>query len=88
MQSMPQPHTRRLSLYLNICNTVFGTIGLVSAIFFGNITIVQANTANKQAEFSNKIAFTSMQLGWIQTCMQLVSIVSLFSVLLPCYVEK
>ena len=65
---------RQLSLRLSLCNTVLGTVGFISALCFGVIAIVQADTANKQAKVANKIAGKSLLLSWVQTCAQVVDI--------------
>jgi hypothetical protein len=64
----------RLSLYLSLCNTALGMVGFVSAICFGVMTIVQADTANKEARVANKIARESLLLSWVQTCAQVMDI--------------
>jgi hypothetical protein len=69
-----EPRQRRLSLHLNVCNSVLGGIGLVSALCFGVVTVVQADTANKEARIANKIAGKSLLLGWVQTCAQIMNI--------------
>ena len=69
-----EPRQRRLSLYLNLCNSVLGGIGLISALCFGVVTIVQAETANKEAKISNKIAEKSLLLAWVQTCAQIMDV--------------
>jgi hypothetical protein len=51
--------TWKLSLHITICNAVLGVAGFVSAISFGVISIVQSNTANREAKIANKIAYKS-----------------------------
>lgn len=64
----------RLSLHLSICNTVLATVGFASALCFGVITIVQSDTANKEAKIANKIAWKSFLLSCVQTCSQVVDV--------------
>jgi hypothetical protein len=69
-----EPRQRRLSLHLNVYNSVLGGIGLVSALCFGAVTVVQADTANREARIANKIARKSLLLSWVQTCAQVVDV--------------
>ena len=66
--SQRQPH--RLEVSLSLCNTILGGIGLISALSFGVVTIVQANIANKEAKLANEIAHRAFQLSMYQTCVQ------------------
>jgi hypothetical protein len=70
VESQPRP----LSLRLNLYNSILGGIGLVSALCFGVVTIVEANTANKEAKTANRIAGKSLFLSWVQTCAQIVDV--------------
>jgi len=63
-----------LSPHITICNAVLGVVGFVSAISFGVITIVQSNTANREAKIANDIAYESLLLSWVQTCAQVVDV--------------
>jgi hypothetical protein len=75
LQTQPR---RRVSFLLSVCNTVLAALGLTSAICFGIITIIQSNTANKQAKLANLIAYNSFVMSGIQTCSQsLISAVCL-----------
>jgi hypothetical protein len=69
-----EPQLRRLSFRLNVYNSILGGIGLVSALWFGVVTVVQADTANKEARIANKIAGKSLFLSWVQTCAQVVDV--------------
>lgn len=69
-----EPQLRRLSFRLNVYNSILGGIGLVSALCFGVVTVVQADTANKEARIANKIAGKSLFLSWVQTCAQVVDV--------------
>lgn len=69
-----EPQSRQLSLRLNVYNSVLGGIGLVSALCFGVVTVVQADTANKEARIANRIAGKSLFLSWVQTCAQVVDV--------------
>ncbi|KAH8773867.1 hypothetical protein F5882DRAFT_381184 [Hyaloscypha sp. PMI_1271] len=64
----------RVSHRLGLCNTILGAIGLVSALSFGIVTIVQADTANKEVKIANKISKKSLMLSWVQTCAQVMDI--------------
>lgn len=57
-----------------MCNSVLGGIGLVSALCFGVVTVIQADTANKEAKIANRIAGKSLFLSWVQTCAQVVDV--------------
>jgi hypothetical protein len=61
---------RRLSIPFNLCNAIFGIVGLILATCFGVVTIVQTNTANREARLANQIAWNSMILSGFQTCIQ------------------
>ncbi|KAH8790616.1 hypothetical protein BGZ57DRAFT_875961 [Hyaloscypha finlandica] len=61
---------RRLSIPFNLCNAIFGIVGLILATCFGVVTIVQTNTANREARLANQIAWNSMILSGLQTCIQ------------------
>ena len=69
-----EPQSRQLSLRLNVYNSILGGIGLVSALCFGVVTVVQADTANKEARIANRIAGKSLFLSWVQTCAQVVDV--------------
>jgi hypothetical protein len=64
-EEVVEPQPRPLSLRLNVYNSILGGIGLVSALCFGVVTIVQANTANKEAKTANRIAGKSLFLSWV-----------------------
>lgn len=49
--------------HLSLINTFLGEVGLISAVSFGMITIIQANTANREARRTNKIAYKSFLFG-------------------------
>jgi hypothetical protein len=74
VDEIAEPKQTRFSLHLTICNTVLATVGFVSALCFGVITIMQADTANKEAKVANKIAWKSLLLSWVQTCAQVVDV--------------
>jgi hypothetical protein len=61
---------RRLSTYFSLCNAILGIVGLILAMCFGVVTIVQTNTANREARLANQIAWNSMILSGFQTCTQ------------------
>jgi hypothetical protein len=58
----------RFLLDLSLCNSVVGGIGLVSALSFGVITIVQSDTANRESRVANNIAGKSLFLNWSNLC--------------------
>ncbi|KAN0092083.1 hypothetical protein V8E51_017930 [Hyaloscypha variabilis] len=61
-----EPQRRRLSLYLNACNTILGTLGFGGAICFGVVTVVQADTANKEAKIANRLAAKRVTFGYLR----------------------
>lgn len=68
------PEPWALATKLNVCNTILGITGVVSAICFGVVTIVQSNFANKEARRANVIAATSLSLSRWQICIQLANV--------------
>ncbi len=46
----------------------------MSALCFGVVTVIQADTANKEAKIANRIAGKSLFLSWVQTCAQVVDV--------------
>jgi hypothetical protein len=69
-----KPHQPRISLHLSLCNTALGAVGFLSALCFGVVTIVQADTANKEAKVANQIAGKSLLLSLVQACAQIVDV--------------
>jgi hypothetical protein len=61
---------RRLSTPFSLRNAILGIVGLILATCFGVVTIVQTNTANREARLANQIAWNSMMLSGFQTCTQ------------------
>lgn len=61
-----QSQPRRLSNYLNLCSTILVFIGLVSALRFGIIAIVQSSV-------TNVIAYQPLALSRLNTRLQFLN---------------
>lgn len=68
--AVSKPRHNGFTIYLNICNTILGVTGLVSALCFGVITVAQSDTANEEAKRANGIAYRSLVLSGLTTCFQ------------------